>query len=188
MINNCDQHMAQPVNYISTASMNKATSYRFEVSLVDANDNPVNTSTIDRTLAYFNFNMVPGYVPGGKYMVRVAVRTTGYHSPFGEACFVFAPVSSRHTADFKPEVMESRFDATVFPNPYAESFSLDLDSTSEEKLQVRVYDMIGKLIEERNFEMTQIELAQFGEKYPSGVYNVVLTQGENVKTLRVIKR
>ncbi|NMH28200.1 T9SS type A sorting domain-containing protein, partial [Flavobacterium silvaticum] len=77
---------------------------------------------------------------------------------------------------------------TVFPNPYAESFSLDLDSTSEEAVQVRVYDMIGKLLEERSFGASRIELAQFGEKYPSGVYNIVLTQGSNVKTLRVIKR
>ncbi|RYZ49711.1 MAG: hypothetical protein EOP49_15675, partial [Sphingobacteriales bacterium] len=63
MINNCDQHMSQPVNYISTASLNKVTSHKFEVSLVDANDNPVNTVTVDRTLSYFNFNMVPNYVP-----------------------------------------------------------------------------------------------------------------------------
>ncbi|RAR69279.1 hypothetical protein CLV55_101565, partial [Flavobacterium aciduliphilum] len=29
---------------------------------------------------------------------------------------------------------------------------------------------------------------QLGERYPSGVYNVIVTQGENTKTLRVIKR
>ncbi|NMH26501.1 hypothetical protein G6047_00520, partial [Flavobacterium sp. SE-s28] len=46
----------------------------------------------------------------------------------------------------------------------------------------------GKLLEERSFGASRIELAQFGEKYPSGVYNIVLTQGSNVKTLRVIKR
>ena len=27
-----------------------------------------------------------------------------------------------------------------------------------------------------------------GDRYPSGVYNVIVTQGENTKTLRVIKR
>ncbi|RYE19179.1 MAG: hypothetical protein EOP51_20430, partial [Sphingobacteriales bacterium] len=49
MINNCDQHIAQPVNYISTASLNKVTAHRFEVSLVDAFDNPVSTQLVDRT-------------------------------------------------------------------------------------------------------------------------------------------
>ncbi|NMH26452.1 hypothetical protein, partial [Flavobacterium silvaticum] len=142
MINNCDQHMAQQNSYISTASLNKATAYRFEVSLVDGNDNPVSSQIVDRTLSYFNFSMVPGYIPGGKYMVRVAVRTTGYPSPFGEACFVYAPGALRQDGTQQPEVIAQRFDATVFPNPYAESFSLDLDSTSEEAVQVRVYDMI----------------------------------------------
>ncbi|NMH26442.1 T9SS type A sorting domain-containing protein, partial [Flavobacterium silvaticum] len=122
---------------------------------------------------------MPGYIPGGKYMVRVAVRTTGYHSPFGEACFVYAPGVLRQDGTQQPEVIAQRFDATVFPNPYTESFSLDLDSTSEEAVQVRVYDMIGKLLEERSFGASRIELAQFGEKYPSGVYNIVLTQGSN---------
>ncbi|RYZ50299.1 MAG: hypothetical protein EOP49_14250, partial [Sphingobacteriales bacterium] len=140
MINNCDQHIAQPVNYISTASLNKVTAHRFEVSLVDANDTPVSTQLIDRTLSYFNFNMVPDYVPGGKYMVRVALRTTGDYSPYGEACFVYAPTSLRQDGSMKPEEMKQTFDATVFPNPYSESFSLDLDSTSEEKVQVKVYD------------------------------------------------
>jgi hypothetical protein len=29
---------------------------------------------------------------------------------------------------------------------------------------------------------------ELGNNYPSGVYNVIVTQGEDVKTLRVIKR
>ncbi|NMH26431.1 T9SS type A sorting domain-containing protein, partial [Flavobacterium sp. SE-s28] len=58
---------------------------------------------------------------------------------------MYAPGSSlRQNGTQQPEVIAQRFNATVFPNPYAESFSLDLDSTSEEAVQVRVYDMIGK--------------------------------------------
>jgi hypothetical protein len=29
---------------------------------------------------------------------------------------------------------------------------------------------------------------QIGDRYPSGVYNVVITQGQEVKTLRVVKK
>jgi hypothetical protein len=29
---------------------------------------------------------------------------------------------------------------------------------------------------------------QIGDRYPSGVYNVIVTQGSEVKTLRVVKR
>jgi len=53
---------------------------------------------------------------------------------------------------------------------------------------VKVYDMIGKLVEEREIPAEQIETQQFGGRYPSGVYNIIVSQGEHLKTLRVIKR
>jgi hypothetical protein len=29
---------------------------------------------------------------------------------------------------------------------------------------------------------------QFGDRYPSGVYNVIVTQGEETRTVRVVKQ
>lgn len=51
-----------------------------------------------------------------------------------------------------------------------------------------VYDMIGKLIEKRTVSPSQVYGLQVGNPYLSGIYNVVLTQGKKVRTLRVIKR
>ena len=48
--------------------------------------------------------------------------------------------------------------------------------------------MTGRLIEKREVRASDIVEQQIGDHYPSGVYNVVVTQGEEVKTLRVIKR
>ena len=58
---------------------------------------------------------------------------------------------------------------------------------SQEK-QILVYDMIGKLLEKRDVQSSEMNAVEIGNSYPSGVYNVIVTQGENVKTLRVIKR
>jgi Secretion system C-terminal sorting domain len=63
---------------------------------------------------------------------------------------------------------------------------LNLSTTSEEMVQVRVYDMLGKLIEDRKAQVSDI--IELGDNYPSGVYNVIVSQGENTKTMRVIKR
>ena len=48
--------------------------------------------------------------------------------------------------------------------------------------------MTGRLIEA--FEVNPSDLTNFqvGDQYPSGVYNLIVTQGDEVKTLRVIKR
>jgi UDP-N-acetylmuramate--alanine ligase len=44
------------------------------------------------------------------------------------------------------------------------------------------------VIEADEFDYTALETNEFGRNYPAGVYNVIVTQGEEVKTLRVIKR
>ena len=48
--------------------------------------------------------------------------------------------------------------------------------------------MIGKLIETREINAADMPIVSLGERYPSGVYNVVVTQEDNVKTLRLVKR
>ena len=80
------------------------------------------------------------------------------------------------------------FKATAYPNPFAENFKLDITTSSEEALQIKVYDMLGKLVENRILETTELEGFEAGANYPSGVYNVIVTQGEETKTLRIIKR
>ena len=86
----------------------------------------------------------------------------------------------------KPTELE--FNASVYPNPFAENFKLEVKTSSEEALQVKVYDMLGNLVENRILEISEIEGLEVGANYPSGVYNVIVSQGDVVKTLRVIKR
>jgi hypothetical protein len=83
---------------------------------------------------------------------------------------------------------EEEFDATIYPNPFATNFKLDITPSSDSTIGVKVYDMVGRLIEERQVLITEINSQEVGDKYPTGVYTIVITQGENLKTLRVIKR
>ena len=76
----------------------------------------------------------------------------------------------------------------TYPNPFADNFKLDVVTTSEEVINVKVYDMLGKLVENSNVEASNIDTLEVGSTFPSGVYNVIVSQGEEVKTLRVIKR
>ena len=80
------------------------------------------------------------------------------------------------------------FKATAYPNPFSENFKLDVKTSSEEALQIKVYDMLGKLVENRILETTEVEGFEVGSNYSSGVYNLIISQGDTVKTLRLIKR
>ena len=95
--------------------------------------------------------------------------------------------------DDTPEVVavtptQISFDVKAYPNPYTETFNLSLTTASEDKVGIVVYDMTGRLIERREVRPSDMVEQQIGDRYPSGVYNIVVTQGEEVKTLRVIKR
>jgi hypothetical protein len=73
------------------------------------------------------------------------------------------------------------FSAVAYPNPSTEGFKVT--SSNKKSFGVQVYDMLGRSIEKR--QMTSG--AQIGSNYAKGIYNVIVTQDANVKTLRVIK-
>jgi hypothetical protein len=88
----------------------------------------------------------------------------------------------------KSELAENPFAVVANPNPFSDNFKMDFTSSSEDKVSILVYDMIGKLLEKREVQSSEMNTEEIGNSYPSGVYNVIVTQGENIKTLRVIKR
>ncbi|WP_462225604.1 T9SS type A sorting domain-containing protein [Flavobacterium sp.] len=44
------------------------------------------------------------------------------------------------------------------------------------------------MVENSNVEASNIDTLEVGSTFPSGVYNVIVSQGNEVKTQRVIKR
>jgi hypothetical protein len=80
------------------------------------------------------------------------------------------------------------FKAVAYPNPYGESFALNLISSSTSPVSLAIYDMMGRLLETNEYKADSLAKQTIGERYPAGVYNVIVTQGENTQTLRVVKR
>ncbi len=178
----CDYTAASNTEMIYAKLVANATNYRFSVT----NANIGYGYVFDTTLRAFALNTVPGLLPSTIYSVKVMVKIDGTWGPYGKICTLTTPGTGR--AIVSTQKMETLFDATAYPNPFAENFKLDIKTSSEEALQVKVYDMLGKLIDNRILDATQVEGFEVGSAYPTGVYNVIVSQGENVKTLRVIKR
>lgn len=178
---NCENSYVVPTKHtmVAAAARDRITSYRFEIT----NMTTEQVVTVDRTINWFNFNSVPGFTAGGAYGVRIQVMTTGVYSPWSDACEITAPASAR--AD---QSKENFFEAVAYPNPFAENFMIDVSTSSEANLNVKVYDMTGRLLESKNIGLYEMKTLQVGDRYPAGVYNVIVGQGENLKTLRVVKR
>ena len=181
----CGATMSNSATVVYTSSLDMVTTCRFELTNMVTNQVVV----VDRPLSWFNFSMVPNYSPSTQYGVRVAVMTTGVFSGYGEACLVTSPGTAKsEEASQTPVTTVEDFKVMALPNPFSSNFGLAINTTSDAKVEVKIYDMIGKLLEVREIQASEIEQQSIGERYPSGVYNVIVTQGENIKTLRVIKR
>ena len=174
-LSQCDVTIANPNTTIYADSYVGATTYRFR--FVDG----AFSYTFDRPIRSFLLSSVP--VPSGAtYSVQVSIEINGVFGPYGKVCTLTLPGNARGN----DVTAGNNFQAIASPNPFASNFGLNLSTTSEEVVQVRVYDMLGKLVEDRKAEASDI--IELGDNYPSGVYNVIVSQGENTKTLRVIKR
>jgi sugar lactone lactonase YvrE len=150
----------------------------------------------ERAIVPLNSNIVPSssdYVAidgatGPSYTVTNAVAGINYFR------VKFTNGNCNNTALYSTEIVyyrdcsNSRLSVVSYPNPYNENFNLSLSTPSDEKILITVYDMMGKLMQQLDTTINEVGDLKVGERFPTGIYNVVITQGDEVKTLRVIKR
>jgi hypothetical protein len=110
--------------------------------------------------------------------------TAGTWSPYGDSCEIVSPAAAARTE----EVPAFDMQVLAYPNPFTSEFKLNVTTSTEGAVELKVYDMLGKLVEARSINTIDYSSEDFGSAYPAGVYNVIVSQGENVKSLRVIKR
>ncbi len=178
---NCGTIVPTASSLVYTSSLNSVSQYRFQVTKVSDQS----AVTFDTNKFWFSFRVnVPGYTPETAYSVRVAVMTSGTWSPFGDACEIVSPTAAARSEEV------SAFDMQVlaYPNPFTSEFKLNVTISTEGAVELKVYDMLGKLIDTRSINTIDYISEDLGSAYPAGVYNVIVTQGEQTKTLRLIKR
>jgi hypothetical protein len=100
----------------------------------------------------------------------------------GTRALTIKKVSTCRTA---AESIADDFSVIAYPNPSSGVFNINVQSSDKGATGVQVYDMAGRLIENRQVNSDSVEV---GRNYASGVYNVKVNKGAQVKTLRVIKR
>ena len=75
-----------------------------------------------------------------------------------------------------------------YPNPFNTSFRLSFESTSTDEVSVNAYDLTGRLMESHKMNYNDVNNQEFGSNYQSGMYIIVLKQGEISKSYQVIKK
>lgn len=178
--------------------------YRFEVT------DGTNVRTFDATSNLFNLTQLKnGAAYGNNYTIRVAVNVNGVWGAYGVSCVVSTPLnttakltttaSTKSTATVSttstttvsttsvPTDVTMDYTVKAYPNPFKDSFKLKLTSASEDKVEVMVYDMLGRMIAIKTVDAANLNTIELGGEYTAGVYNIIIRQGNDTKTLRMIK-
>jgi len=187
---NCEATIPAKFTNIATTILSRVTQYEFELTNVGSADpTPITTTSILTSRNFFNFNQLPAanYYASTEYGVRVRVYVNNIASNWTEPCLITSPAAAGRQANGETLVGEG-FNAIALPNPFADSFILNVATSSKEPVSYKVYDMTGRLLEARTAAVSELESHQVGDRYPAGVYNVIVNQGTEIKTLRVIKR
>lgn len=79
------------------------------------------------------------------------------------------------------------YNVILYPNPSVSTFSLNLVSDSEADVEISIFDLQGRNIENKTISKDNLSSITLGSNLPSGIYNVVVKQGDNIKSQRLIK-
>jgi hypothetical protein len=128
----------------------------------------------------FTVNYPAGFIVTTANPKKIIIASLN-HVGFAEKFLTLTNVGATCPAPRLSDVAND-FNVTAYPNPATEGFRVK--SSNGKSFGVQVYDMLGRSIEQRQMSSD----AQIGSNYAKGIYNVIVNQGANVKTLRVIKK
>lgn len=189
----CGQTLVASNSRISTNAVLNATLYRFRVALAS---NPGVTEDITGVNPSFRLSSLTGTVPfldGTPYLVSVQAEVTidgdVFLTTFGAPCVITTPSGEDQILTKEVVVSElQEFAVLAYPNPFRDAFALNIKTSATAPIQMAIYDMTGRLLETKSLTVDQATNTSIGSNYPSGVYQVVVSQGDQLQTVRVIKQ
>jgi|GEM_PF-7127838 len=105
------------------------------------------------------------------------------------SCSAIAIASVNSGSASEPDAiskMDKVLDATVFPNPAPDQFTIVISGTSKQSIQLLVKDNLGRTVEMRKNIAPDAQIT-LGSKYRGGVYYLEIIQGDNKIVRKMIK-
>jgi hypothetical protein len=127
-----------------------------------------------------------------RYSIRLASNHAASNTDVWDASTgfnnLFRTVTLNGTSATRMADGEEIFEVGAYPNPSLKSFKFAINTGSHDAITVQVFDMVGKLVELETIDASQVEGFELGSDLTSGIYNVIVRQGENTRNLRIIKQ
>jgi hypothetical protein len=124
-------------------------------------------------------------------MVSVAAQFNGVWGAeinYGTECNVTTPGTAANSKQAtSPSIATNDFSLVAFPNPSSTDFKIQLQGANDDAVSILVFDITGRQIENKVVQSNDIESISLGQNYSTGVYSVIVSQGMNTKTVRLLK-
>ncbi|RYE16632.1 MAG: T9SS type A sorting domain-containing protein, partial [Sphingobacteriales bacterium] len=101
------------------------------------------------------------------------------------------PEAKLRTTGFTSESPEKQLSVLVYPNPFATEIAVQIKETSDEKVEVTLRDLSGRIVYfyTAGFINPMIPLQlRVGENLAQGVYLLHLSQGEKEAVVKIVKQ
>lgn len=187
----CGTSNATWVSFFITqvSPMGGVTPTRYRVQVVNTTTGVISFLDLNYPSSSFqlqnpDFSPMVTVAPNTIYSISVAYEWNGVWQNYGSICtHTKGPVLTRQL----PSAV-SIFEVNAYPNPFNRGFNISLNTSSEKTILIKAFDMLGRLVESHEGMLSDFDSQEIGTTLSSGVYNIVIIQGDNSKTLRVIKR
>jgi hypothetical protein len=176
----CNTTVATPETLIWADWIDGSTHYKFRI-----NDGTTTQYIIRPSRNFMMWSFAWAY--NKTYTIDVAIkRGTGSFGDYGPSCTISSPSSIAKHIELNNN--NSLWEVNFDENPFDTFFNLNINSSSTSLIQVVIFDVTGKQLENKKINPDEIINTHFGENLSSGVYFVNVSQGLNTKTLKMMKR
>lgn len=170
------------ITSIKCTAFTSVTLYKFELT------DGIEVFQIITPLNKFTLSMIAGIAPNTNYTVTPSVKIYGQFYE-GLSCEITTPnVAAKQSVDNEIKDVETNFKVTAYPNPFSNSFRFNLSDSKSDSVEIKVYDLLSNLLENRTLSNSELEYLEFGENYPTGIYTVIITQDGSNQVSRIIKK
>jgi myo-inositol-hexaphosphate 3-phosphohydrolase len=97
-------------------------------------------------------------------------------------------ISNTNLGTDTPDIDTNGLQLIAYPNPTGSNFQLNLITPNQENVEIKIYDMTGRLLESHKINSTEVNNQKLGAGFPVGIYNVLVKQGNTSKSIRIIKK
>ncbi|TWI48062.1 putative secreted protein (Por secretion system target), partial [Flavobacterium glaciei] len=147
--------------------------------LVEGTVDPTVPANIIFSSNWVSFKTQQMKLAGGNLKVQ-----SGFNLGIPTARTDLEPVTVKQEIELPTDAIT--FNVIAYPNPSNQYFNVELKGVSTEKVDIKVYDVLGRTI--KHVESINGQPVRFGDDLPSGTYIAIITQGTNQKTVRLIKQ